>query len=109
MPFIRRSRSCLAALLISSLLLLVVAQAAFADGSVDINVGAGSSLRSQLYPGSTVNAPNVNGYIVLRVYARAGETIEMGSSAMGLGGTSDIRVYAPGTSFASATEPGRRA
>jgi hypothetical protein len=90
-------------------MLLIGAQSAFADGSVDINVGAAGTNRHQLTPGSGANAPNIDGYTILRVYARAGETIQMGSSAMGLGGTSDIRVYAPGTSFASTTEPGRRA
>lgn len=98
-----------AALIATALMLLVAAQSAFADGSVDINVGAGSTLRSQLWAGTTVNGPNHNGYTVLRAYARAGETIQMGSSAMGLGGDADIRVYAPGTSFASLSEPGARA
>jgi hypothetical protein len=43
---------------------------------------------------------------VLHAYARAGETIDMGSSAMGLGGIADILVYTPGTGFASATRSG---
>jgi len=98
-----------AALIAAAVMLLVVTQSAFAEGSFDINVGAGTTLRNQLATGAGINGPNHNGYTVLRAYARAGETIQMGSSAMELGGTSDIRVYAPGTSFASTSEPGGRA
>jgi uncharacterized repeat protein (TIGR01451 family) len=88
---------------------LLPAQSAFAEGSVDVNSGAEASFRQKLLVDTNVNAPYHHGYTVLLTYAQAGETIQMGSSAMGLGGAADIRVFAPGTSFASPTEPGMRA
>jgi uncharacterized repeat protein (TIGR01451 family) len=70
---------------------------AFGEGSVDFNQGGATDLRNGL-------AAQPMRYTVLRVYARAGETIQMGSNAMGNAGTVDnILVYPPGTSFASST------
>jgi uncharacterized repeat protein (TIGR01451 family) len=86
----------------------VSAAPAFGEGSVDLNVGAAGDPREMLTQwGDALAAPeNKNRYTILRVYARAGETIQMGSSAMqALGATDDILVYAPGTSFASFTDP----
>ena len=71
---------------------------AFGEGSVDVNAGPGTRTRQAL---STA----AGNYSVLRVYARAGERIQMGSSAMGVGTASTIRVFPPGTNFASATNP----
>jgi hypothetical protein len=72
---------------------------AFGEGSVDFNTGGDALRRNTLVMGA-------GEYTVLRVYARAGETIQMGSSAMQtVGGVDDILVYAPGTSFASSTDP----
>ena len=97
--------ACLAGLCAS----LLPAAPAFADGSVDFNLGGDSTRRKGLMGWSTTNAPYRHSYSVLRVYARAGETIQMGSSAMGLGGSSNTLVYAPGTDFASASDPTVRA
>ena len=55
---------------------------------------------------SVTNAPYNGSYPVLRVYARAGEMVQIGSSAMGLGGAGNIRVYPPGT--ISRARPTRR-
>lgn len=94
----------------AALALLIAAPSALADGSVDVNSGAGGSSRHKLVYNATINAPYNGGYTVLRTYARAGETIQMGSSAMGLAGGSDnILVYPPATSFASPSVPGARA
>jgi uncharacterized repeat protein (TIGR01451 family) len=84
---------------------------AFGEGSVDFNVGPTGN-RQALAMGNQGASPpdNANRYSVLRVYARAGERIQMGSSAMGLGGGQDnILVYPLGTSFASSTDPTARA
>jgi uncharacterized repeat protein (TIGR01451 family) len=70
---------------------------AHAEGSVDVNTGTNPALiRHILTITTTALSPP---YTVLRVYANAGERIEMGSSAMGLGGQADIVVYPPGSSF----------
>jgi uncharacterized repeat protein (TIGR01451 family) len=76
---------------------------AFGEGSVDFNTGPDAQRRNTIVM--------VGGeYTVLRVYARAGETVQMASSAMQtVGGVDDILVYAPGTSFASSTDPSMRA
>jgi hypothetical protein len=72
---------------------------AFGEGSVDFNLGPDPQRRNTM----VMAGPE---YTVLRVYARAGETIQMASSAMQtVGGVDDILVYAPGTSFASSTDP----
>jgi uncharacterized repeat protein (TIGR01451 family) len=104
----RRLRG-VAALVVGLVALLLPAQSAFAEGSFDLDIGPGAALRSRLSAGGGASGPLQNAYTVLRAYARAGETIDMGSSAMGFGGSADILVYAPGTSFASATEPRTRA
>jgi uncharacterized repeat protein (TIGR01451 family) len=85
---------------------------AFGEGSVDFNTGAASAARHTLgMAGASASlADQTNRYSVLRVYARAGETIQMASSAMQLaGGVDNILAYAPGTSFASASDPTARA
>jgi uncharacterized repeat protein (TIGR01451 family) len=100
----------LTALTLAFAALLVPAQSALAEGSVDFNTGAATTNRLTMMQYSVTNAPYNDGYVVLRAYAKAGETIQMGSSAMGLGGTTaDIRIYAPGTSFVSASEPSAKA
>jgi hypothetical protein len=72
---------------------------AFGEGSVDFNTGADTRQRN-------IMVMRAGSYTVLRVYARAGETIQMASSAMQTaGGVDDILVYAPGTSFASSADP----
>jgi uncharacterized repeat protein (TIGR01451 family) len=72
---------------------------AFAEGSLDFNTGANTRLRNTM-------VMTAGEYTVLRVYAQAGETIQMASSAMQtVGGVDDILVFAPGTSFASTTNP----
>jgi uncharacterized repeat protein (TIGR01451 family) len=72
---------------------------AFGEGSVDFNTGADARYRNTLVMAG-------GHYTVLRVYARAGETIQMASNAMQTaGGVDDILVYAPGTSFASSSDP----
>jgi uncharacterized repeat protein (TIGR01451 family) len=86
-------------------LCLLPAASAFAEGSVNVNVGLAGENRHGL---AYTAAPGVYGedqYTVLRVFAQAGEAIQMGSSAMGLGGSSNIRVFPPGTSFASTANP----
>jgi uncharacterized repeat protein (TIGR01451 family) len=71
---------------------------AFGEGSVDFNTGPSAQRRNTIVMAG-------GEYTVLRVYARAGETIQMASSAMQTaGGVDDILVYAPGTSFASSTD-----
>lgn len=68
---------------------------AFGEGSADINTGPGGSVRQgmMMSPGGVAGA----GHTTLYVYAKAGETVNLGSSAVGTGGTSGIRVYSPGT------------
>jgi uncharacterized repeat protein (TIGR01451 family) len=100
---------CLVAMLVSAL----PAAPAFGEGSVDLststNLNSGRNTLRMHGAGAPVVAWT-NRYSILRVYARAGETVQMGSSAMGLaGGSDDILVYPPGTSFASATDPNARA
>src|SRR5215211_4636659 len=74
---------------------------AHAEGSVDVNTGTNPAMyRHILTMTTTALSPP---YTVLRVYANAGERIEMGSSAMGLGGQADILVYPPGSSFGTST------
>ncbi|HEX2071894.1 MAG TPA: hypothetical protein VHF90_09645 [Thermoleophilaceae bacterium] len=85
---------------------------ALGEGSVDLSVGADNRGRNLLgmYGSGQASASARNQYTILRVYARAGETIQMGSSAMQLtGGEDNIRVYPPGTGFASSTDPTARA
>ncbi len=94
---------CLLAVLASAL----SAATAFGEGSVDFNTGENTRWRNPLILVGPL-PPTIphSRYPVFRVYAQAGETIQMGSSAMGLaGGIDDIRVYAPGTDFASASDP----
>jgi uncharacterized repeat protein (TIGR01451 family) len=88
------------------------ASSVFAEGSVELSTGGDARQRNQLLMGgaASLNPQNRNRYSILRVYARAGETIQLGSSAMGLaGGSDDILVYGPGTSFASSSDPEARA
>jgi uncharacterized repeat protein (TIGR01451 family) len=85
----------------------LTAAPAFGEGSVDFNTGENTRLRSGLY---MVTVPSR--YTVLRVYARAGETVQLGSSGMGFASPSNdanILVYAPGTDFVSSSDPSQRA
>jgi uncharacterized repeat protein (TIGR01451 family) len=68
---------------------------AFAEGSVDINTGPDSSNRQglSLGIGTGTDAASV-GNTALFVYARAGETIQLASSAMGVG-TGNAVLYPP--------------
>ncbi len=101
-------------LVAAAVALLVPATSAFGEGSVDLNTGPDSAQRHNL-AGETSN------YTVLRVYARAGEKLQMGSSTMWSGfpgppganpsktQNANILVYPPGTSFASQADPAARA
>jgi uncharacterized repeat protein (TIGR01451 family) len=62
-----------------------VPTAAHAEGSVDINLGPDSATRHALYAFGP-------GAYSMRVYARAGETIQAATSHMGMG-AANIRVY----------------
>src|ERR1041385_7385596 len=86
---------------------LCAASPAFGEGSVDVSpsptLNRGRNTRG-MHGGGAPATTWTNRYSILRVYARAGETVQMGSSAMGLaGGSDDILVYPPGTSFARGT------
>lgn len=95
----RRRRWGLLVALAAALVSAASAGPAFGEGSVDFNTGTDATRRNTL-------SMQGGRYTVLRVYARAGETIQMASSAMQTaGGSDDILVYAPGTSFASSTDP----
>jgi uncharacterized repeat protein (TIGR01451 family) len=75
---------------------------AFGEGSVDFNQGEDARFRNAL----AVQSGAAGRYTVLRVYARAGETIQMGSRAMqAAGGSDNILVYPPGTDFVSSSDP----
>ena len=88
-------------LLLSAALAVGCASSAHAEGSVDVNTGTNPALIRHILTITTTSLSPP--YTVLRVYANAGERIEMGSSAMGLGGRSDIVVYPPGSSFGTST------
>jgi uncharacterized repeat protein (TIGR01451 family) len=89
------------ALLTAALGLACCASSAHAEGSVDVNTGTNPALIRHILTITTTSLSPP--YTVLRVYANAGERIEMGSSAMGLGGQADIIVYPPGSSFGTST------
>src|SRR3954452_18862717 len=89
------------AVLTAALMLTCVTGNAHAEGSVDVNTGTNPALIRHILTITTTSLTPP--YTVLRVYANAGERIEMGSSAMGLGGRSDIVVYPPGSSFGTST------
>jgi uncharacterized repeat protein (TIGR01451 family) len=82
---------------------------AFGEGSVDFNTGPDTVQRNHLMMAGSGQsaAENRNRYSVLRVYARAGETIQMGSVSMQppSGPAGNILVYPRGTDFASSTDP----
>lgn len=100
---VRRRWRLVVGAMVGALVSAVSAVPAFAEGSVDFNAGPDAQRRNTLVMTS-------GEYTVLRVYARAGETIQMASSAMqAAGGVDDILVYAPGASFASSTDPSVRA
>lgn len=71
---------------------------AFGEGSVDFNTGENTRHRNVL-------SVTRGGAPVFRVYARAGERIQLASSTLGLGGSGTIRVYHPGSDFASSSDP----
>ncbi|HEX4720172.1 MAG TPA: hypothetical protein VH300_16745 [Thermoleophilaceae bacterium] len=87
--------------LTAALVLACVTSSAHAEGSVDVNTGTNPALVRHILTVTTTSLSPP--YTVLRVYANAGERIEMGSSAMGLGGQADIVVYPPGSSFNSSS------
>jgi uncharacterized repeat protein (TIGR01451 family) len=73
-----------------------------AEGSVDFNTGADTRFRN----GLSMQSGAAGRYTVLRVYARAGETIQMASNAMQHVSVQDnILVYPRGTDFVSSTDP----
>jgi uncharacterized repeat protein (TIGR01451 family) len=95
-----------AAVLLAVCASVLSAAPAFGEGSVDFNTGENTRLRN----GLSMQAGAAARYTVLRVYARAGETIQMGTNGMGYvppfgPNNSNIRVYPPGTDFASSTDP----
>jgi uncharacterized repeat protein (TIGR01451 family) len=71
---------------------------AFGEGSVDTNTGPGTAYRNNL-TGLTA------AHNVLKVYARAGETIQMASSAQNIGGGT-ILLYPPGSNVPADSLPG---
>ncbi|MBF6621747.1 MAG: DUF11 domain-containing protein [Patulibacter sp.] len=79
-------------------MLSLPADRAFAEGSVDVNRGPGANIRHALMTGASITAGPRS---VLQVYAQAGETIQMASSLIGIGGT--VRLYAPGDNPPGAT------
>src|SRR5215213_7556790 len=88
-------------LLLTAALVVACASSAYAEGSVDVNTGTNPALIRHILTITTTSLRPP--YTVLRVYANEGERLEMGSSAMGLGGQSDIVVYPPGSSFGTST------
>jgi uncharacterized repeat protein (TIGR01451 family) len=100
-----RSRLCaLLAVVVGVCAFALPTAAAFAEGSVDINTGPGTATRQALQmPATSISVPGAE-YTVLYVYAQAGETIQLGSSATT--GTSNILVYAPGTNLEKQNFPG---
>jgi uncharacterized repeat protein (TIGR01451 family) len=85
----RRTRGFLVALLAGLCGFALPVAPAFGEGSVNINTGPGTALRQGL---NRIND--------MLVYAQPGELIQMGSSAMGLGGTANMQVFAPDGSLA---------
>jgi uncharacterized repeat protein (TIGR01451 family) len=76
------------------------ASAAFGDSSADLNAGPDGATRQMLYQGGGAATSTFGSFhTVLYVYAQAGETVQLGSSAMGVVGAGNILVYAPGTSL----------
>ena len=100
----RRPRPILVAWLAGLAALALPAAPAFGEGSVDVNTGPDTAIRQSL--GMNNRPADVFGqaYTVLNVYAQAGETIQLGSSAMGVG-AGNILVYAPGTALEGLTFP----
>lgn len=106
----RRSRMLAMAVASLTAGLALHATPAFGEGSADLNTGPDSAERHNL-AGETSN------YTVLRVYARAGERLQMGHSGMWTGfpgppganpnkrQAPNILVYPPGTGFASQSDP----
>jgi uncharacterized repeat protein (TIGR01451 family) len=110
----RRGRGLAIAMILAACAVGVWAGPAFGEGSVDLNTGPDTARRHALnMTGPMATSVHIDRYSVLRVYARAGETIQMGHSAMrlvGFGtGLDNILVFPPGTSFASSTDPSQRA
>lgn len=93
----RPTRGLVAALLVVLAVLVVATDRAAAEGSVDINQGPGGNTRHALMVGVNETAAPRS---PINVYARAGETIQMASSLVPVGGA--IRVFAPGVNPASA-------
>src|SRR5436190_15636535 len=83
--------------LLTVALVLACGGNAHAEGSVDVNTGTNPALIRHILTITTTSLSPP--YTLLRVYANAGERMEMGSSAMGLGGQADIIAYPPGSSF----------
>jgi uncharacterized repeat protein (TIGR01451 family) len=87
-----RMRSALLALVVGVCAFALLASSALAEGSVDLNTGPDGNRRQGLSvgsgPGTTV------GTTALFVYAQAGETIQLASSAMGVG-TGNALLYPP--------------
>jgi uncharacterized repeat protein (TIGR01451 family) len=96
----RGSRGILVALLAGLAAFAMPTASAFGEGSVDFNTGPGDGNRQGL---SVANASGAGtNRSPLSVYAQPGETIQMASSQMGLGGA-NIRVFAPGADPTTAT------
>jgi uncharacterized repeat protein (TIGR01451 family) len=87
------ARKCgfLVALLATVALFTLPVSAAFGEGSVDLNTGPDESTRQGLSVGATGGG---FGSTAIFVYAQAGETIQVASSAMGVG-TGNALLYPP--------------
>jgi uncharacterized repeat protein (TIGR01451 family) len=100
----RRPRGFLVALLAALAAFALPTASAFGEGSVDINGGPGDRVRQNLIMATqSANFAVSQAYTVLYVYAQAGETIQLGSSATAL--ASNILVYSPGTDLEGSVFP----
>lgn len=94
----RRTRGLLVALLAGLAAVVLPTASAFGEGSRELITGPAANDRQGLVSSSLTTSP-ANRYTVLYVYAQAGETIQLGSSAMGVPGAGNILVYPPGTAL----------
>jgi uncharacterized repeat protein (TIGR01451 family) len=84
----------------------VFAESAFAEGGYEFNsntliTNVLSQKQTALYYSVAATPAESTGYTVFRVYARAGETLQMGTDQMWKSNTASIQVFAPGTSFSA--------
>jgi uncharacterized repeat protein (TIGR01451 family) len=92
----RHLRRSLTGLFVTVCAFALPASTAFGEGSRELITGPDDNDRQALVTSSLTGSP-ANRYTVLYVYAQAGETVQLGSSAMGVPGGGNILVYPPGT------------